>query len=137
MEEVIESSLTRLLKRELLVSMGCTEPAAAALAAAAARQVLGIPPQTVRIRASRDIIKNAMHAGIPHSAFKGINAAAALGISAGDPARGLNILSGIKPEDEEATLLESGRMERELAEGVPPVFIEVKLEAQEFVALCA
>jgi L-cysteine desulfidase len=112
--------------------MGCTEPAAAALAAAAARQALGIPPQAVHIRASRDIIKNAMHAGIPHSAFKGINAAVALGISGGDPARGLNILSGIKSEDEEhaAALLESGCMELELAEGAPPVFIEVKLEAQ-------
>jgi L-cysteine desulfidase len=69
---------------------------------------------------------------IPHSAFKGINAAVALGISGGDPARGLNILSGIRPEDEEraSALLRSGCIELELAEGVPPVFIEVKLEAQ-------
>ncbi|MDR1905084.1 MAG: L-serine ammonia-lyase, iron-sulfur-dependent, subunit alpha [Treponema sp.] len=132
MEETIESPLTRLLKRELLVSMGCTEPAAAALAAAAARHALGIPPQAVRIRASRDIIKNAMHAGIPHSTFKGINAAAALGVSVGDPAKGLNILSCIGPEDEEraAALLRSGCIELELAEGTPPVFIEVKVQAE-------
>jgi L-cysteine desulfidase len=132
MGEMIELPLTRLLKRELLVSMGCTEPAAAALAGAAAGHALGIPPQTVHIRASRDIIKNAMHAGIPHSTFKGINAAVALGISGGDPAKGLNILSGIRSEDEEraAILLGSGRIELELAEGAPPVFIEVKVEAE-------
>jgi L-cysteine desulfidase len=122
---------TSLLKRELVVATGCTEPAAAALAGAAARKAFGAAPERIRIRASRDIIKNAMHAGIPRTDMKGINAAAALGIAGGDPAGGLDIFSTLAPGTERKArdLLDSGKMKLELAEEVPPVFIEVLFEA--------
>jgi L-cysteine desulfidase len=118
-----------LFRRELLTAMGCTEPAAAALAAAAAREHLGVPPDTVLIRASRDIIKNAMNVGLPNTPLKGIGAAAALGIAIGSPAHGLNILSGLTEaeEQEAARLNRSGAIKLELVEEVPPVFVEVLL----------
>jgi L-cysteine desulfidase len=121
---------TSLLKKELVAVMGCTEPAAAALAGANARRAFGAMPERILIRASRDIIKNAMHAGIPHTDMKGINAAAALGITGGDPAGGLNILSSLAPgtEQKARNLLGSGKMKLELAENVPLVFIEVLFE---------
>jgi L-cysteine desulfidase len=125
------SFFSSLLKKELVVAMGCTEPAAAALAGASARRAFGATPDRILVRASRDIIKNAMHAGIPHTELKGINAAVALGIAGGDPAGGLNIFSSLEPDAEEKArnLLGSGKMKLELAEGVPPVFIEVRFEA--------
>jgi L-cysteine desulfidase len=125
------SFFTSLLKKELVVAMGCTEPAAAALAGASARRAFGVMPDRILIRASRDIIKNAMHAGIPHTELKGINAAVALGVSGGDPARGLNIFSSLDSgtEDKARSLLRSGKIKLELAERVPPVFIEVRFEA--------
>jgi L-cysteine desulfidase len=72
-----------------------------------------------------------MHAGIPHTEMKGINAAVALGITGGDPANGLNIFSSLDSGTEEKAreLLRSGIINLELAERVPPVFIEVRFEA--------
>jgi L-cysteine desulfidase len=125
------SFFTSLLKKELVVSMGCTEPAAAALAGAAAREAFGAAPERILIRSSRDIIKNAMHAGIPHTEMKGIKAAVALGIAGGNPANGLNIFSTLDSgaEDKAQNLLRSGIINLELAEKVPPVFVEVRFEA--------
>lgn len=122
-----------LLHRELLVAMGCTEPAAIALAAASARCVLGVPPETILVRASRNMIKNAMNVGIPNTTLKGISVAAALGLESADPAAGLNILSHITPAQEQAAsrLLDSCRIQFERVENVPSMFIEVRLQAGE------
>jgi L-cysteine desulfidase len=122
-----------LLHKELLVAMGCTEPAAVALAAAAARHVLGVPPETILVRASRNMIKNAMNVGIPNTTLKGISVAAALGLENADPAAGLNILSHITPAQEQAAsrLLDSCRIRFERAENVPSMFVEVRLQAGE------
>ncbi|MDR1587646.1 MAG: L-serine ammonia-lyase, iron-sulfur-dependent, subunit alpha [Treponema sp.] len=124
---------TELLRRELIVAMGCTEPAAAALAGAAAYRAFAREPEEVLIRASRDIIKNAMNVGLPNTCLRGIGAAVALGIAGGDTEKGLSILSGIDRgwEAKAKALLDSGRLRLELAERTPPVFIEVRLRAGE------
>jgi L-cysteine desulfidase len=124
-----EEAFLDLFQEELVTAMGCTEPAAVALAGAAARESLGAVPDMVLIRASRDIIKNTMNVGIPNTPLKGIAAAAALGIVIGNPAEGLNILSGLSKEQEfaAAQLARSGAIKLELVRDVPPVFIEVRL----------
>jgi L-cysteine desulfidase len=132
MEEITvdEKSFLSLFQEELVTAMGCTEPAAVALAGAAARESFGAVPDMVRIRASRDIIKNTMNVGIPNTPLKGITAAAALGIAIGNPAAGLNILSGLSGEQESAAaqLTRSGKIKLELVKDVPSVFIEIRLE---------
>jgi L-cysteine desulfidase len=128
---VDEKSFLSLFREELVTAMGCTEPAAVALAGAAARESLGAAAlDAVRIRASRDIIKNTMNVGIPNTPLKGITAAAALGIAIGNPAGGLNILSALSEEQEAAAarLTRSGRIKLELVKDVPSVFIEIRLE---------
>jgi L-cysteine desulfidase len=129
-ESAEEGFFLNLFQEELVIAMGCTEPAAAALAGAAAREALGRPPDRVLIRASRDIIKNTMCVGIPNTPLKGITAAVALGISIGDPSGGLNILSGLRGEQESdaAQLTRSGMIKLELVKEAPSVFIEVRLE---------
>lgn len=47
-----------ILREEMIVAMGCTEPIALAYAAAKCREVLGSIPEKVIIRASGSIIKN-------------------------------------------------------------------------------
>ncbi|MDR3172923.1 MAG: L-serine ammonia-lyase, iron-sulfur-dependent, subunit alpha [Treponema sp.] len=125
-----EKAFLDLFREELITAMGCTEPAAVALAGAAARESLGVPPDMILIRASRDIIKNTMNVGIPNTPLKGITAAAALGITIGNPAGGLNILSGLCEEQESAAarLTRSGIIKLELVKDVPSVFIEICLE---------
>ncbi|MDR1506278.1 MAG: L-serine ammonia-lyase, iron-sulfur-dependent, subunit alpha [Treponema sp.] len=131
MEEIAadEKSFLSLFQEELVTAMGCTEPAAVALAGAAARECLGAVPDMILIRASRDIIKNTMNVGIPNTPLKGITAAAALGIVIGNPADGLNILSGLSEKQEFAAvqLTRSGTIKLELVKDVPPVFIEIRI----------
>ena len=117
----------KLLKRELMIAMGCTEPAAAALAGAKARALLEEPVKRLVIHASRDMVKNAMGVGLPNCTLRGIQAAVALGAAGGDCGRGLGILSEITDEQKiTAThFAETNSVSLHLIEEVPPVYIAV------------
>lgn len=78
--------------------MGCTEPAASALAGAKAGSLLGLPATSVQVITSRDMVKNAMGVGLPNCDLKGIRAAVALGVCGGAVEKGLSILSEITEE---------------------------------------
>ena len=86
----------KVLKEELVAAMGCTEPVSIAYAAARARELLGAEPRHVLIEASGNIIKNVKSVTVPHTGgMKGIEAAAAAGIAAGDASRGLQVIASI------------------------------------------
>ena len=92
----------QILKNELIPAMGCTEPIALAYAAATAREVLGELPTRVRILVSGNIIKNVKSVIVPNTGgMKGIPAAAAAGIVAGDASRRLEVLSQVSLEQQE------------------------------------
>ncbi|MFA7370816.1 MAG: L-serine ammonia-lyase, iron-sulfur-dependent, subunit alpha [Sphaerochaetaceae bacterium] len=116
--------LYQLLKKELMIAMGCTEPAAAALAGAKARQLLGEEALKFKVIASRDMVKNALGVGLPNCDLQGIQAAVALGAAGGEVFKGLAILSDIK-EEQKAKALKMD-ISLELAEEVPPVYISVE-----------
>lgn len=121
------SFFTALLKREVVPAMGCTEPAASALAGAKARELLEGQVRKVRISASRDMVKNAMGVGIPGCSLKGISAAVALGVAGGDTSRKLSILSSVTPEM--AACASKLSTELKLARDVPSLYVEVTLES--------
>lgn len=86
----------RILRRELVKAMGCTEPIAIAYAAAKARAALGDIPDRVVIAASGNIIKNVKSVIVPNSGGrKGIPAAAALGILGGDEEAELLVIANV------------------------------------------
>ncbi len=88
----------QILREELLPAMGCTEPIAVAYAAAKARETLGAAPERVLVEASGNIIKNVKSVVVPNTGgLKGIAAAAAAGIAAGDAAAELQVLASITP----------------------------------------
>ncbi len=129
--------LIALLKKEMVPAMGCTEPAAAALAGAKARELLcaqkensydsvrACSVERAQVFASRDIVKNAMGVSIPNCELKGILAAIALGISGGDSSKSLSILSNVsQKQKEEASLID---IELVLVSNVPPLFVSVKV----------
>lgn len=92
----------QILKEELLPAMGCTEPIALAYAAAVARKTLGELPDRVVIGASGSIIKNVKSVIVPNTNhLKGIPAAAAAGIVAGNPERELEVISEVTKEERE------------------------------------
>lgn len=95
------SMYVSILREELLLAMGCTEPAAVAYAAAAARSVLDDPDAiaSCRLLVSGNIIKNVKSVVVPNtSGLKGLETAVAAGISVGDAHAGLQVLSHVGEE---------------------------------------
>ncbi len=112
-----------ILHDELVPAMGCTEPIAIAYAAALARDTLGVTPERIEIQASGNLIKNVKSVVVPNTnGLKGIEAAAAAGVIAGDAGRALEVISRVSPDQKErirdmasrnmcsVSLLESGRV---------------------------
>ena len=88
-----------LLREELRLALGCTEPVSIALCAAAMTKTLGCMPERMIVECSRNILKNAKAVVVPNSGgMKGIDVAAALGAVGGNPERGLEVLTGVAPE---------------------------------------
>ena len=93
------SQYVSILKEELVPAMGCTEPIAIAYGASIAAGVLEQLPQKVLIEASGSIIKNVKSVIVPNTHhLKGMSAAAASGIIAGDPSRKLEVISDVCEE---------------------------------------
>ena len=93
----------QILREELRPATGCTEPIAIAYAAAKARSVLGALPDRVLVEVSGNIIKNVKSVVVPHTGgLRGIPAAAAAGIVAGDAEAQLEVLSAMTEEQSAA-----------------------------------
>ena len=89
-----------ILKQELVLAMGCTEPIAISYAAAIARDTLGRVPTHVKLSLSGNIMKNVKSVIVPGTGgLRGMKAAIAAGIVAGCPERKLEVLSKLSKED--------------------------------------
>ncbi|GGB63716.1 serine dehydratase subunit alpha family protein [Fictibacillus barbaricus] len=121
-----------LLEKELVVALGCTEPVAIALASATAKQYISSPVTSISVRASGNVIKNALSVGIPGMNYTGIDFTAALGVIAGDPAKKLQVLEGVtkKDEDESIAFVREGLVSVSTADGPEKLYIEVELKSQ-------
>ncbi len=92
----------KILAKELVPAMGCTEPIALAYCAAVARKELGVLPKKVTVEASGNIIKNVKSVIVPNTdGARGIEAAAAIGIVAGREDLALEVLSKVTEEQKE------------------------------------
>ena len=96
LNQKIYDTFIKILKEELVPAFGCTEPIAIAYCAAKARDILGCIPKKVAIEASGNIIKNVKSVVVPNTnGLKGIPAAAAAGIVAGDSSKKLEVISEV------------------------------------------
>lgn len=94
----------QILREELQPAMGCTEPIAIAYAAAKARAVLGALPERLEVAVSGNILKNVKSVVIPHTdGLRGIPAAVAAGVVAGDPEGELEVIARVTAESIAAT----------------------------------
>ena len=100
---------THILKEELILAQGCTEPIAIALAAAKCRETLGREAETICVNLSGNMIKNVQGVIIPGTKdLKGVALAAILGMLVGRPQKQLEILQGLMPDTlEKAKKLEA------------------------------
>ena len=98
--EHIQKSYIDILKEELLVAMGCTEPIAIAYAAAILRRTLDAVPQKISAKFSGNIIKNVKSVIVPATGgLHGLEAAISAGIVAACPERVLEVLTVLTPDD--------------------------------------
>ncbi len=88
-------NIVEILRREVVPALGCTEPAAVALAAANARKAIGGEPREIWLKVSGNIFKNGVAVGIPGIDRVGIDVAVALGAAAGQADRGLEVLENV------------------------------------------
>lgn len=89
----------KILERELICAMGCTEPIALAYCAAKARSVLGEIPDRIKVEASGNIIKNVKSVVVPNTGGRnGIAAAVAIGVLGGDENAKLQVISKVTGE---------------------------------------
>lgn len=89
-------NFVEILKEELTPAFGCTEPIAIAYCAARARETLGCLPEKIVIEASGNIIKNVKSVIVPNTGrLKGIPAAAAAGIVAGEVSKILEVIAQV------------------------------------------
>ena len=80
MDQALYQNHLGILREELLVALGCTEPIAIAYAGAKARQLLGEMPERCVVKCSGNIIKNVKGVIVPNSGgMRGMDVAATLG----------------------------------------------------------
>lgn len=104
MDKLLVDTYKDILKRELEVATGCTEPVAVSFCAAKARSILGKPVNKVKLVVSTNIFKNAAYVYIPGTNLYGVIPSCILGILGGDEEKGLRVLEGITEEHIKKTL---------------------------------
>ena len=95
----IQDAYIAILTEELVLATGCTEPIAVAYAAAKLRETLGAAPERILVEVSGNILKNVKSVIVPNTGgLKGVQAAVAAGIVAGDPSRELQVIAQVPRE---------------------------------------
>jgi L-cysteine desulfidase len=122
--------LTRLIRADMKPALGVTEPGAIAFAVSTARNHLKAPVQKVHLYLNSGIYKNAFTCGIPGTKHIGNDYAAALGVLAADPSKGLLCLEGISNEtvSRAEKMVESGMIDVHMTEMSSRIHIEARLE---------
>ena len=132
MNEALYQNYLNILKSEMIMALGCTEPIAIAYASAKARAELGVFPERMEVYCSGNIVKNVKGVTVPMSGgMKGIDAAAILGTVGGDPTQELEVLSSVTPEDiaETRRLMKTDFCDCSLEEGVENLYVRAEVFA--------
>lgn len=118
-----------LLRSNLLVSTGCTEPIAIAYAVAVARTYLNEEPADITLRISKNMAKNAMDAGIPNSKYTGAAFVASLGALYANPKDGFQLLENLSDEQHKvANRFAKEHVNIEIADTDKALYIEVEMQ---------
>ena len=132
MKKDTRERIIKLVQREVVPAIGCTEPMAVALCTAKATEQLGCRPEKIEVCLSANILKNAMGVGIPGTGMIGLPIAIALGALIGKSAYQLEVLKDLTPEalEEGKRYIAEKRISIALKEGIcEKLYIEVVCKA--------
>lgn len=133
MEKKIYEGFVRILEKELMPALGCTEPIALAYAAAKARQVLGAFPEKIVATCSGNIIKNVKGVVVPATGgLRGIEAAVLIGAVGGDPSGELEVLASVTEQHRKTVreLLQKEICEIKISESKAKLHIIIEMWAK-------
>lgn len=118
--------LTRLIKEDMKIALGVTEPGAIAFATSKPRSHTKGVVTKIEVLLNSGIYKNAFTCGIPNTDKLGNVSAAALGVVAGNSEKGLEALSKVTEEDnfQANKLVEDGIVEIKMHRISSDIFIE-------------
>ncbi len=127
MQKITHQQLLDWLRKEVKISLGCTEPIAIAYAAAVAAKYLKEPLVKIAGNISENLYKNAMGVTIPGTAYSGVTLSAAIGAIGGNADAGLEVLKDITTAQiaEAYRLNESGHVRLETLEAEDFIFIDI------------
>ena len=125
MKALDTESIISIVKSDLVPSLGVTEPAAIAYAAAVAQNAVGGRVQSVSVKLNSGIYKNSFTCAVPNSNGCGCAYAAALGAVAGNAKSKLMALDNVTDEDIEKAnrIVESKAANVELGEISAEIYI--------------
>ena len=129
MEREERESIIKLIQREVIPALGCTEPTAVALCVAKVTEILGELPEKIEVSLSGNMLKNAMGVGIPGTGMIGLPIAIALGAIIGKSKYGLEVLQDLTPEklEEGKAYIKEGRIKIGHKPDAPSIlYIEVE-----------
>ena len=124
--------LTKLIFDDMKPALGVTEPGAIAFAASKARSYTKGEIEEVSVEMNSGMYKNAFTCGIPNSDEVGNIFAAALGVVAGNPEKGLESLADVTEKDNETAekLVEEGKVKVKLSGISSDIFIEAAVKTK-------
>lgn len=129
----------RILRREVVMALGCTEPAAVALCAAAGSELLPEKTERVQVLVSPYIYKNGMYVGIPGSKdMVGLPIAAAMGAVRADSSQALEVLGSIGEAEltQAKCMVQAGLISVGVANTDEKVYIEAECSGGNHMARC-
>ncbi|HML38010.1 MAG TPA: L-serine ammonia-lyase, iron-sulfur-dependent, subunit alpha [Bacillota bacterium] len=129
-----EDMFIRILEREMIPALGCTDPAGVAFAAAYAKMYAHGRLQSVAGELSPNIIKNAAAVCIPRTGGKcGISLAVAVGAIGGNAEKGLEVLSDITEEDvrEAEKFIENGLINLNVSQNEKKLFMKLTVTTDQ------
>ncbi|WP_421320108.1 serine dehydratase subunit alpha family protein [Aeromonas veronii] len=103
----------QIIQQVVKPALGCTEPIAAAYAAAVATRQLGCEPGRLEVAVSDNLYKNSMGVYVPGTGKIGLAIAAAAGAIGGNADAGLEVLAAIQPEqvDRAQQMIDAGTVQ--------------------------
>ena len=122
--------LTQLIKSDMTLALGVTEPGAIAFSVAKARSYTSGKLKCIKVCMNSGMYKNAFTCGIPNSDKVGNIFAAALGYVAGNANKGLEALADVTESDNDAAqeLIEQDKVKVELSGITSRIYIQATVE---------
>ena len=126
----------RILRENMTLSTGCTEPGAISYCASVAANELRKFSEEIEfidVSASKNVLKNALSAGLPNTTKVGVNFAAGIGALHGDPKNLLNVNNDVRQEDYDKaeSMIKAGKIKVSVSTEPNILYIKVTVKSHE------